>query len=143
MLNVRDLLRLASTPKIGPHKIRLLISHFHGPTEVLNASPRALIKVPGIEKKIASNIIHNKDGERFADDQLKRVNRLGARIVTIWDAEYPELLKRIYDPPALLYVLGKFMTLDKSAIAIVGTRTPSAYGQLVAESFARDLAQLG
>ena len=143
MFNVRDLLRLASTAKIGPHKIRLLVSHFHNPSEVLKASPRALVKVPGIEKKIASNILHNKDGERFADDQLKRVNRLGARIVTIWDTEYPELLKRIYDPPALLYVLGKFTTLDKSAVAIVGTRTPSAYGQLVAESLSRDLAQLG
>jgi DNA processing protein len=143
MLNVRDLLRLASTPKIGPHKIRLLVSHFHSPTEVLKASPRALIRVSGIDKKIASNIIHNKDGERFADDQLKRVNRLGARIVTIWDSEYPELLKRIYDPPALLYVLGKLITIDKNAVAIVGTRMPSAYGQLVAESLAHDLAQLG
>lgn len=143
MHNVRDLLRLASTPKIGPHKIRLLVSHFHSPTEVLKASPRALIRVPGIDKKIASNIVHNKDGEQFADNQLKRVNKLGATILTIWDAEYPELLKRIYDPPALLYVLGKFMTLDKSAVAIVGTRAPSAYGQLVSESFARDLAQLG
>ena len=143
MFNVRDLLRLASTPKIGPHKIRLLVSHFHDPAEVLKASPRALIRVPGIEKKIASNIIHNKEGERFADDQLKRVNRLGARIVTIWDMEYPELLKRIYDPPALLYVMGTLTTLDKSAVAIVGTRMPSAYGQLVAESLSRDLAQLG
>jgi DNA processing protein len=143
MFSVRDLLHLASTPKIGPHKIRLLVSHFRDPGEVLKASPRALIKVPGIDKKIASNIVHNKDGERFADDQLKRVNRLGARIITIWDTEYPELLKRIYDPPALLYVLGKFTAVDRSAVAIVGTRTPSAYGQLVAESFSRDLALLG
>ena len=143
MINVRDLLCLLSTPKIGPHKIRLLIAHFRDPAEVLKASPRALIRVPGIDKKIASNIVHNKDGEGFADDQLKQVNKLGARIVTIWDPEYPELLKRIYDPPALLYVLGKFTTLDRSAVAIVGTRTPSAYGELVAESFSRDLAQLG
>jgi DNA processing protein len=143
MFSVRDLLRLASTPKIGPHKIRLLVSHFRDPAEVLKASPRALIRVPGIEKKIASNIVHNKDGERFADDQLRRVNRLGARIITIWDPEYPELLKRIYDPPALLYVLGKFTPLDKSAVAIVGTRMPSVYGQVVAESLSRDLAQLG
>jgi DNA processing protein len=143
MFNVRDLLRLASTPKIGPHKIRLLVSHFHDPAEVLKASPRALIKVPGIEKKIASNIVHNKEGERFADDQLKRVNRIGGRIITVWDAEYPELLKKIYDPPTLLFVLGSFSNLDKGSISIVGTRTPSAYGQLVAESLSRDLAQLG
>lgn len=118
MFNVRDVLCLASTPKIGPDKIRLFVLHFHDPAEVLTASPCALIKVPGIKKKIASNIAHKKDSERFADDQLKRVNRLDARIVTIWDAEYPELLRRIYDPPALLYVLGKLSRLGKSAVAI-------------------------
>jgi DNA processing protein len=143
MFNVRDLLRLASTPKIGPHKIRILLSYFHDPAEVLRASPRALIKVPGIEKKIASNIVHNKEGERFADDQLRRVNKLGARIITLWDTEYPELLKRIYDPPVLLYLMGTFTSLDKTAVAIVGTRMPSTYGQLIAESLSRDLAQLG
>ena len=143
MFNVRDLLRLASTPKIGPHKIRALVAYFDDPSEVLKASPRALIKVPGIEKKIASNIVHNTEGDRFADDQLRRVNRLGARIITIWDSEYPELLKKIYDPPALMYVLGKFNPLDKRCVAIVGTRTPSTYGQLIAEALSRDLAQFG
>jgi ERCC4-type nuclease len=86
MFNVRDLLRLSSTPKIGPQKIRLLVSYFRDPAQVLKASPRALIKVPGIEKKIASNIVHNTEGERFADEQLKRSIASG-RIFTIWDAE--------------------------------------------------------
>jgi DNA processing protein len=143
MFNVRDLLHLASTPKIGPHKIRILLNYFRDPAEILRASPRALIKVPGIEKKIAANIVHNKEGKRFADDQLRRVNKLGARIITLWDAEYPEVLKRIYDPPVLVYVIGRFTSLDKNAVAIVGTRTPSTYGQLVAEAFSRELAQLG
>ena len=143
MLNVRDLLRLSSVPRIGSTKIRALIAHFKTPIGVLEASPRDLIKVAGIEKKLASNIAHHEDGERFADEQLKRLNKLGARIITVWDKEYPELLKRIYDPPALLYVLGKFSAKDAHAVAIVGTRQPSHYGQSVAESFACDLSVLG
>jgi DNA processing protein len=143
MFNVRDLLELSSVHRIGPQKIRNLIAHFHSPGEVLQASPRELIRVAGIEKKLASNIVHNKGGGRFADEQLKRVNRIGARIITIWDADYPDLLKKIYDPPALLFVLGKFNPGDKHSIAIVGTRTPSPYGQIVAETMTRDLTQLG
>jgi DNA processing protein len=123
--------------------MRALLSHFETPAAVLKASPRELIRVPGIDKKLASNIAHNKDGESFADDQIKRVNKLGARIVTIWDKEYPELLKRIYDPPALLYVLGRFSTKDRQALAIVGTRQPSLYGQVVAEAFSQELSRLG
>lgn len=143
MLSVRDLLRLACVPRIGPQKIRALVAHFHNPAEALKASPRELIRVPGIEKKLASNIVHNKGSEKFADEQLRRLNKIGARIVTIWDSEYPDLLKKIYDPPAFLYVLGKFISHDKNSIAIVGTRHPSPYGQLVAEMITRELAQFG
>ncbi|HWP81576.1 MAG TPA: DNA-processing protein DprA [Bacteroidota bacterium] len=142
-MNVRDLLRLLSVPRIGPLKVRALISHFHDPAEVFKASPHDLIKVPGIDKKIASSIAHHESGERFADDQLKRVNKHGARIITVWDKEYPELLKKIYDPPPILYVFGAFTKADASSVAIVGTRRPSTYGENVAELFSKELAKLG
>ncbi|MBF8295410.1 MAG: processing protein [Bacteroidetes bacterium] len=143
MFKVRDLLILSFVPRIGPHKIRALVTHFHDPSAILKASPRDLIRVPGIDKKLASNIVHNNGGEKFADEQLKRLNRIGGRILAIWDSEYPDLLKRTYDPPALLYMLGHFMSNDKNAIAIVGTRHPSLYGQTTAEIFVRELAELG
>ncbi|HEY4611362.1 MAG TPA: helix-hairpin-helix domain-containing protein, partial [Bacteroidota bacterium] len=106
MFNARDLLRLSSVPRIGPLKIRSLIAHFGDPADVLSASPRELIKVSGIDKKLASNILHHQDGEVFADEQLKRLNKISGRMITLWDKEYPSLLKRIYDPPAFLFVLG-------------------------------------
>jgi DNA processing protein len=143
MLNVRDLLQLSFVPRIGPQKIRALLSHFFDPAEVLRASPRELIKVPGIDKKLASNIAHHEGAEEFADEQLKRLNKSGGRIVTFWDKEYPELLKKIYDPPALLFVLGELIPDDKHSIAIVGTRHPTPYGQNVSETISRELARLG
>lgn len=143
MLKVRDLLLLSFVHRIGPRKIRVLISHFGDPAAVLRASPRELIRVPGIEKKLASNIIHNTGAEEFADDQLRRLNRIGGRIITFWDSEYPDLLKKTYDPPVLLFALGHFTTNDKNALAIVGTRRPSHYGQSVAEMFSRAFAELG
>jgi DNA processing protein len=143
MFSVRDLLELASVPRIGPRKIRSLVAHFQSPAQVLRASPRDLIRVPGIEKKLASNIVHNKGGGKFADEQLKLVNRIGARIITIWDSEYPELLKKTYDPPAFLFVLGKFNPRDRQSLAVVGTRAPSSYGQHVTETLTREFAQLG
>ncbi len=143
MLNVRDLLRLASVPRIGPLKIRALVAHFKDPAEVLSASPRELVQVPGIDKKLASAIAHHKNGEAFADEQLKRLNKVGGRVVTLWDKEYPDLLKRIYDPPVFLFVLGKIAKQDSASVAIVGTRRPSTYGQQIAEEFSRGLAKLG
>lgn len=141
MQNIRDLLRLASVPKIGTQKIRALIAHFTSVDAVFDAPAKELVKVTGIDKKIASNIIHHTEGHRFADDQLKRLNKINGRIVTIWDKEYPELLKKIYDPPALLFVLGKFKDSDLRSLGIVGTRHPTSYGQSVTEQLCIELAR--
>ncbi len=143
MFDIRDLLRLASIPRVGPQKIRALVSHFGDPGRALRASPRELIKVEGIEKKLATTIARHRGGEKFANEQLKLLNTVEGRIVTVWDQDYPELLKKIYDPPALLFVLGSLRESDRFALAIVGTRVPSLYGQQIAESFTMNLVSLG
>jgi len=141
MINVRELLRLSSVPRIGPQKIRALIARFKTPENVFSASARDLITVPGIDKKLASHILHHTTDETYADEQLKRLNKLGGRIITLWDKEYPDLLRKIYDPPAFLFILGKFKEIDARPLALVGTRHPTPYGQRVAESLTRELAQ--
>jgi DNA processing protein len=62
-------------------------------------------------------------------------------LITFWDAEYPENLKKIYDPPVLLFIRGTLTPADKNAIALVGTRTPTAYGRGCVESFSKELVQ--
>ena len=106
MINVRELLRLSAVPRKGPQKIRTLDAHFKTPDNVFLASARELVTVPGIDKKLASNILHHTTEEKFADDQLRQLNKYGARIITLWDKEYPDLLRKIYDPPAFLFILG-------------------------------------
>ena len=53
--------------------------------------------------------------------------------------DYPPLLKKIYDPPLVLYVLGKFDEKDKYSIAVVGTRLPTNYGKIQTEKIVSDL----
>ena len=142
-MDIHALLRLSAVPRIGPQKIRALIAHFRTPQEVLKAPPRELIRVTGIERKLASAIAHFRDGQRFADDQMRRMQRSGARVVTYWDEEFPDLLRKTYDPPALLFVLGSFTPADAVAVAIVGTRAPSPYGEQTAARLAEDLARSG
>jgi DNA processing protein len=141
MINVHDLLRLSSVPRIGPQKIRALIAHFKTPETIFRASARELITVAGIDKRLASNIQHRINDEQFADEQLKRLNKLGGRIITLWDKEFPDLLRKIYDPPAFVYILGKFKDADARSLALVGTRHPTSYGRTVAENLTHDIAE--
>lgn len=143
MFEIKDLLTLSAVPGVGSNRLRALVSHFKDPAAVLQASPRELLKVNVVDRKTALNISRFRDGRKFADQQLSRLNKVGGRIITYWDEEYPEILKRIYDPPPFLFVLGAIVSDDRFSIAIIGTRTPTTYGKIVAEKFAEQLAGIG
>jgi DNA processing protein len=63
--------------------------------------------------------------------------------LTFEDPGYPGLLREIYDPPAVLFYFGRREVLDGPAIAIVGSRRPTPYGRVLAETLAGDLASRG
>lgn len=65
------------------------------------------------------------------------------REVYIDDPEYPQLLKRIHKPPAILYCRGEPIQGDRSCVAVVGTRKATAYGKWGAFEVARHLARRG
>ncbi len=138
-----DLFLLLSVDRIGPAKIRNLLARFKDLSNILSATSSDLIETEGISQELASRIRKisaQKDSIKiFLQKELKKLEEIGARIITVWDADYPPLLKKIYDPPLVLYVLGKFDEKDKYSIAVVGTRLPTNYGKIQAEKIVSDL----
>lgn len=62
----------------------------------------------------------------------------------LYDADYPDRLRNIYDAPLVLYVKGELPPVDDSpCIAVVGTRKAHPYGQRCARKFGGDLARCG
>ena len=59
------------------------------------------------------------------------------------DKNYPPLLKKIPDPPKILYFRGTLNVPKEKCFAIVGTRRCSAYGKEVALNMAADLSRAG
>ena len=78
-----------------------------------------------------------------AEEELRRVEEAGGRILTIDEAAYPDALRNIYDPPPVLWVRGNLNLLSRAGIGVVGTRHPSPYGAGMAEVLSRDLAARG
>jgi DNA processing protein len=75
-----------------------------------------------------------------AEDGISKCESKGIKIVTMWDKEYPELLKSIAYPPPIIYVKGELQKSDSIGIAIVGTRNSTIYGKLASERFAEYFA---
>lgn len=56
---------------------------------------------------------------------------------------YPALLAQCHDAPDVLHVRGGFVPADELAVAVVGTRAVTAYGERVARDIAGELASAG
>lgn len=132
-----------SALRMRPRAKQLLLTHMHGDPEALYyAEEKALRVVEGIRKEDL-DILSVRE-TRTAEEILDICRTEGIDIVTVQDAQYPERLKNIFDPPLVLYVKGRLPDLDdEAAIAVVGTRDPSPYGLRYARQFGYGLAKCG
>ena len=80
---------------------------------------------------------------RGCEAEDRQAQRAGMEILPWPDPGYPDALRQIPDPPPALYVLGRRETLAGLAVAVVGSRLSTVYGQNVARMFGQDLAQAG
>lgn len=141
-IDKEQLINISAIPGVGATRIRALVAHFKSTENIFNASLKQLTAVEGIETKTAKSIKDYSDFD-YGTEQVSKAKQAGIEIIDFWDEKYPENLKRIYDPPAFLFVKGTLVKQDKYAISIVGTRLPSSYGKVVAEKIAKELAQKG
>lgn len=139
-----DLKLLLSVEGIGPGKIRSLLSKFRTTEKILSANYNSLLEAEGISTNLAKRIQKaNRQRDEIRDLTVKEIDaleKINGYIITVWDPEFPQLLKKIYDPPLLLYCKGKLDDADNYSIAVVGTRMPTPYGKIQAEKITGELA---
>lgn len=82
-----------------------------------------------------------KDWGKIEDD-LARLDKLGAGVVTIRDKEYPPLLRNIPDPPIVLYKKGN-LEIGTNNLAVVGSRKATFEGISLAEKIGETLSSTG
>ncbi|MBM3881594.1 MAG: DNA-protecting protein DprA [Verrucomicrobia bacterium] len=136
------LIALNLVEHLGPVRLRQLLEHFGDALAILRADRPALARVPGIGAETAAAIA---DWERTVDltAELRRIQDYGCEVLTAADSAYPELLRQIYDPPIVLYVKGRLDPKDRNAVAVVGSRRTTHYGQETARKLAYQLAYVG
>lgn len=133
---------LASRRGVGAKTAGSLLAHFHTPEAVYFADQTAYEALPELSQREKA-ALGDKDLVP-ARKALEQTLELGGRILTIQDAEYPERLRNIYDPPILLYIKGMLPAMDEeAAVAVVGTRRATPYGLRMAEQIAYEVSKGG
>ncbi|MDD5116795.1 MAG: DNA-processing protein DprA [Candidatus Omnitrophica bacterium] len=134
-----SLVALNLIPQVGSSRLAGLLEYFQKPENIFKGSRQELSAACG--EKIAQNIA--AFDPRLLEDDLALAKKAGIRIVTLFDRDYPRLLKEIPGAPIVLYVSGDIGAADNPSIGIVGSRRASFYGLNNAERFAAELSARG
>lgn len=131
---------LSQVSGLGGESYRKLLLAFGEPRNIYSASHAGLSNIVG--KAVADGIragIPDEVAEKLASWLAAPENA----VVTLADADYPQSLLQIPDPPPLLYIKGRRELLDRPALAVVGSRNATPQGMINAESFSRQLSDSG
>jgi DNA processing protein len=145
---------LAGVPGIGPVSFARLLAAFGTASVILRAATE-----PGAAPRLVAATADRDGGSpslaapaaaallvAAADPDLvlAPVRRSGVGVITLADDGYPARLRRIDLPPPVLFLRGDLAALDRpSAVAVVGTRRPTAVGRATAARIADAVAGRG
>ena len=139
-------LRLLLTPRLGPAACRALLATFGSPQAIFHATPSALsacLKPADVARvrleppALSDAVLRTQTWLAAADEVAPRA------VLTLGDAAYPADLLALADPPLLLFAQGDVALLRGRAVAMVGSRSPTAQGRDNAHAFARALSEAG
>ncbi len=119
-------------PAIGPVTILKLKNHFANLQEAFYSSSHEL-KIAGLRESITNDFCHWRRTFNL-NQKLSDLEKEGISYVGFGDQAYPAILKNIADPPIILYYKGSLSFELKNRLAVVGSRTPSAYAEKIINS---------
>ena len=132
---------LTTRKGLGPAGALTVIDHFITPERAYYGEQEDYDALPLPPHVRQSLLDKSMDG---ANKILGDCDRLGVRVMTFQDADYPQRLRQIETPPVVLYIRGRTFRFDEEpAIAVVGMRKCSQVSQVRAERFGMELAANG
>ncbi|MEP6691520.1 MAG: DNA-processing protein DprA, partial [Gemmatimonadaceae bacterium] len=124
----RAALALSLAESVGPVRYRELVARFGSAERAWDAWPGGAGRARAWDE---------------SGRALDRAARLGAQLLLQSDEEYPTRLLELHDPPPALWTVGARALFAGPAVAIVGTRSATAYGERVTRQLARAIASNG
>ncbi|MBA3497963.1 MAG: DNA-protecting protein DprA [Gemmatimonadales bacterium] len=134
-------LTLVQVPGLGATRLQTLLQVFDSPLGAHSAPFAFLSTLPGMSGACASAIKETplSAGRRLAE----AADGVGAEILLPEDAAFPAQLRTIPDPPPVLFAVGNIALLERPALAVVGSRNHTAYGETVARTASAQAARAG
>jgi DNA processing protein len=141
--DLRKMLALTMIPRVGPALYHRLMGAFGSAEAVFGASVAELTAVCPQLKGEAMEAIQAGPNLKAVKFQEETCARLKVRLVCERSSAYPAPLRTLPQPPPFLFIAGEWKPEDGQAVAVVGTRFPSAYGMRMARELTAGLGEAG
>ena len=130
---------LRQTPRIGDISAKHLYSYFGSAQKVFEASELDLLACGHFRKDMLLPL-QEKVSWQEAEKAMRFIEKEQIQALLFNHSAYPQRLKNLEDAPFLLFYKGNLQALNPvHALAIIGTRTPTAYGLQTCETLLEDL----
>lgn len=126
--------------KLSSRKKEMLLIQYNLPEKIYNLDKFELTHIEFLNYEEVEDVLNNKYRENL-EEYSKYMKKNNIQLITMFENEYPERLKNIYDKPVLLYAVGNTELLKRNSVAIVGSRNCSEYGKSISRKIAYDLAK--
>ena len=132
------LLALIRFPKFGPIRLAKMRGFFDSMEAAFLAGRNDLLAAK-LEPKVVEEFLAVR-AKLSPEEELEKLRQSGAVAIPFTEPEYPPLLKKIYDPPAVLFVRGQLPSSELLSLAVVGSRKITDYGTRIIESIVEPIA---
>lgn len=125
-MNYKYWIAFSSIEEIDSKFIKRLFDYFGDIEKAFNCNLKELENIDGLSVKKAENFIKLRD-KVDVDKVFANVETKGINFLTLEDEKYPNMLKNIENPPAVLYYKGKLFECNlEKTLAVVGSRKASS-----------------
>ncbi|HLW72613.1 MAG TPA: DNA-processing protein DprA [Candidatus Babeliales bacterium] len=143
MNNKNFILHLTLIETIGPAAIQKIIRSDISISDLYSFSSADWMRSFGFSDATASKLVTGLADKKIIDEEIDLIARHNVQWVTVEDEMYPELLREIYLPPAVIYFMGASLDDSKRVLSVVGARKADGYGERVVNAIVPDLVTAG
>lgn len=135
---------LTKIKNIGPVTAKLLIAHCGSAENIWEADKDQILDIDSIGNSVWQSLCDGKEAAlKAAELELEFIEKNEVKVLYYLNDDYPRRLKYFEQSPIVLYYKGSANLNPQRSVGIVGTRKPSAYGQVECEHIVSGLKSYG
>lgn len=146
MNNDEIILHLSLIDGVGPSTVLQLVKSKPWDmdlTDIYDMNQVEMMKIFQLSSNKAQAIVSGLSDRSRIDRELELIEQCQVQWTTMFNDQYPEMLKHVHLPPPILYWRGMLRTDCTQNVAVVGSRNVNYYGVSVIESIVPGLVGAG